>query len=246
MDLPGPELIAFIDESGDFELRNINPHYPVCAQCALTSTVEGYLAKSVPALLRVKYDFFGNECIVLHGSKIRRRSGPFSILSDISVREDFQKAIARALEEIDGCLIVAAVHKQRHVATYLRPYDPFYLSLKFLLERLYLNWSLELRKGKRLLCVFESRGKNEDQRTTNWFNGICAGDNQSNAVFPFDLDFRPKDQNVIGHQYADLVAYAACRFVETWDDTRSDWLAVKGKLRAVYGERIGHGLKVFP
>ncbi len=246
MSLPRPELIAFIDESGDFELRKIDPNYPVCAQCALTSTVEEYLAKAVPNLLKIKYSFFGDECVVMHGHKIRKRSAPFDILRDDAVRDEFMAAISWAINELHGCLIVAAVHKPRHVKQYINPADPFYLSLQFLLERLYQLWASELAKGKRLLCVFEKRGAVEDRRTKDWFDQICDRGNYRRQVFPFDADFRTKDQNVIGHQYADLVAYAACRYVETGDDQRRDWLAVKDKLMKISGKIEGYGLKIFP
>lgn len=246
MPLPRTKLIAFIDESGDFELRNINPQYPVCAQCALTCTVDEYLANAVPNMMGVKYSFFGNECVVMHGHKIRKKSGPFEILRDAEVHKEFMEAIAWAIGKLDGCLVVAAVDKPRHVNQYINPEDPFFLSLQFLLERLQMHWATELHAGSRLLCVFEMRGREEDKRTQAWFDEICAGRNHRREVFNFDADFRPKDQNVIGHQYADLVAYAACRFVETRDEERQDWKAVKEKLRKVGGRMDGHGLKIFP
>jgi len=238
--------VAFIDESGDFELAKIDPNYPVCAQCALTCTVDEYLAKAVPNLMNLKYHFFGNEAVVMHGHKIRKRSLPFDILKDDEIRAEFMDAVSWAIGQLEGCLIVAAVHKPRHVGQYIHPTDPFFLSLQFLLERLYMHWVGKLVGGRRLLCVFEKRGPKEDERTRNWFHQICDGDNYRAQRFPFDIDFRSKDDNVIGHQYADLVAYAACRFVETGDGERRDWMAVKGKLRTVDGRYETHGLKVFP
>lgn len=244
--LPRPELIAFIDESGDFELSKIDPHYPVCAQCALTSTVDEYLAQAVPNMMTIKYHFFGNESVVMHGHKIRRRSAPFDILKNEETRAEFMSAVSWAIEQLNGCLIVAAVHKTKHVNQYIYPDDPFFLSLQFLLERLYMHWARDLIGGRRLLCVFEKRGSKEDTKTREWFDDICGGKNFRNQKFPFDHDFRTKEENVIGHQYADLVAYAACRFVETGDETRQDWNAVKAKLRTVDGKFETHGLKVFP
>jgi hypothetical protein len=244
--LPKPELIAFIDESGDFELAKIDQRYPICAQSALTSTVDEYLAKAVPNLMNLKYHFFGNEAIVMHGHKIRKRSASFDILKDDDTRESFMQAVGWAINELDGCLIVAAVDKPKHRAQYFHPEDPFFLSLQFLLERLYMHWASRLTGGRRLLCVFEKRGPKEDARTAKWFEEICEGKNYRNQKFPFTADFRSKDDNIIGHQYADLVAYAACRFVETGDEERRDWQAVKEKLRKVEGKFETHGLKIFP
>jgi hypothetical protein len=244
--LPRTDFIAFIDESGDFEMDPIDPKFPVCAQCAVTCTVEEYLTKALPNLLRVKYSFFGNECVVMHGHKIRKKTGPFLILKDDEVFEEFMRAISWCFKEMDGCLVVAAVDKLKHKAKYVWPDDPLYLCLQFLLERLHDHWRPKLVNGKRLLCVFEKRGAAEDKVTKEHFDKICAGANYRHRVFPFDADFRPKDNNVAGHQYADLAAYAASRYVETRNEERKDWQAVRDKLRTVGGAHLGHGLKIFP
>lgn len=244
--LPRPDPIAFIDESGDFELTKINPGYPICAQCALTCTVDQYLANAAPNLMKIKYHFFGNECVVIHGHKLRKRSPPFDILATPEISSEFMDALKWAFDSIDGILISAAVDKPRHRGQYINPEDPFFLSLQFLLERLNAHWKGKLGPQRKLLCVFEQRGKNEDRRTLEWFREICDGRNFRAQKFHFDADFRPKDQNVLGHQYADLAAYAVCRYVETRDETRKDWLAIKDKLWSVNGVLIGNGLKIFP
>lgn len=244
--LPKPELIAFIDESGDFELRKIDPHYPVCAQCALTCTVDQYLAHAVPDMMSLKYHFFGNESVVMHGAKIRRRSPPFDILRDPETLAQFIEAVAWTIEHMEGCLVIAAVHKERLVGQYIDPINPLFLSLQFLLERLYMHWARRLFGGRRLLCVFEKRGTKEDLETERYFDAICDGDNWGSRKFPFDIDFRAKTDNVIGHQIADLAAYSACRFVQTGDEGARPWQAVKARLRTVDGRYEQHGLKVFP
>jgi hypothetical protein len=94
--------------------------------------------------------------------------------------------------------------------------------------------------------VFKKRGASEDARTLKLFREICDGRNYRSRIFHFDADFRPKLDNVIGHQYADLAAYSACRYVERRDETRKDWLAVKQSLRVCGNTFLGHGLKVFP
>lgn len=244
--LPRTDLIAFIDETGDFNLSPIDPSMPVCAQCALTSTVEQYLTSTLPALLRVKYSFFGNECLVMHGHKIRKKSGDFRILEDKEIHNEFMDAISHCFETLEGCLVIAAVDKARHKAKYVNPVDPFYLTLQFLLERLHDDWRSQLSVSRRLLCVFEKRGDAEDKKTLAMFEKICAGENYRSRKFHFDADFRPKSDNVVGHQYADLAAYTACRFVESQNEERKDWKAIKDKLRVCGGTYMGHGLKIFP
>lgn len=244
--LPRTELIAFIDEAGDFTLDPIDPRMPVCAQCALTSTVDQYLAAMVPAMMRLKYHFFGNECVVMHGHKIRKKAAEFRILQDEAIHAEFMDAICKCFEALEGCLIIAAVDKPRHVAKYVYPDEPTFLSLQFLLERLHDHWRPRLAVNRRLLCVFEKRGDDEDARTLAIFNEVCAGRNYRHRVFHFDADFRPKSDNVVGHQYADLAAYTACRYVEARNGDRKDWRAIEGRLRSVGGTFFGHGLKVFP
>jgi len=244
--LPQTDAIAFIDESGDFELAKLNPAYPICAQCALTCTVDQYLANAVPNLMKIKYHFFGNECVVIHGHKLRKRSVPFNILADPETFGEFMNALKWAFDNIDGQLIASAVDKPRHKEQYANPNDPFFLSLQFLLERLNAYWRGKLTAKNRLLCVFEQRGAKEDRKTLEWFREICDGRNFRSQKFHFDADFRPKDQNVIGHQYADLAAYAICRYVESRDENRKDWLAIKDKMWRVGNVLIGHGLKIFP
>eukprot|EP01037_Dinobryon_pediforme_P018462 gene18462-18737_t len=241
-----PEIIAFIDESGDFELSNVDVRFPICAQCALTSTVDDYLSGAVPDLMKIKYHFFGNETVVVHGHKIRRRSGPFAILQDENIRNEFMDALCWAIGNLKGNLIVAVVDKAKLKGQYVSPTNPFFLTLQFLLERLYLYWQGSLFGGRRLLCVFEKRGAKEDAQTLEWFEEICGGNNYRHRAFPFDADFREKSENVVGHQFADLVAYSACRFVESGDGARLDWITVKEKLFQVDGKLQGNGLKVFP
>ncbi len=247
MGLLNPKYVAFIDETGDYVLHGHDPGYPIFATCALTTTTELYLKTVIPAMSAVKYRFWGHECLVFHGARIRSRKHPFTNLKDEGVRDEFMEAVAQAFGKIEAHLIGAAIHKPRHCAQYIDPGNPFYLSLQFLLERLAMHWSGRLSPAQKLLCVFESRGASEDNITKGWFQKICAGENHRNHVFHFECDFRGKDVNVIGHQFADLAAYTVAKYAETGDEDRLDWRAVKPKLRKSWSGRIlGYGLKIFP
>jgi hypothetical protein len=142
-----PEFIAFIDESGDFEMGAIDAGNFVCSQCALTSTVADYIKYTLPNLTRLKYKFFGAESTILHGHRIRKKSGSFSVLSDETVFQQFMDGITECFNSMAGCLVIAAVDKKLHKAQYSTPYDPFYLSLQFVLERLHDHWSQRGRQA---------------------------------------------------------------------------------------------------
>ena len=241
--MPHP-YIAFIDETGDYGLDPIDPSMPIFAMCAITSTLTDYLEKTVPELLFSKYNIFGTENIVYHGHKIRQRKGPFIVLRDEELRTRFMLRLNQTFQRMGGSIFAAGVHKPRLVQQYAYPEEPFFLSLQFLLERLHLHWKTSARQP--LLCIFESRGKEEDKRTEEWFNRICAGQNYRRYIFHMTCRFEPKEANVHGHQLADLAAYTFARYIENRDETRLDWQAIRDKIATHNGVRDGIGLKIFP
>jgi hypothetical protein len=244
---PGPEHVAFIDETGDHGLEKIDPNFPIFAICAVTTTVLKYTTNAAANLKQIKYHYWGHECEVIHGYKIRKKSGPFQFLKDQKASTAFYESLCLAFEELDATIVSAAIHKPNHKKQYSAPDNPFFLSLQFVLERLKMQWGGKISAAKPLLCVFEARGRDDDARTTDWFNEICAGKNFRGEIFPFISDFKKKEQNVCGHQYADLAAYTIARFVETGDETRKDWTVVKKRLRkSLLGNIQGYGLKTFP
>jgi hypothetical protein len=244
---PNPTYIAFIDETGDHGLEKIDPTFPVFAICAITTTVEKYISNAVSNLQTLKYYFFGHECVVIHGHKIRKKAQPFLFLKDPDAQKQFFEGLCALFDELDGYVIAAAINKPKLVQQYSTPGNPFFLSLQFVLERLNMHWAGKLSATNKLLCVFEERGGNEDSKTLEWFKEICAGNNFRGDTFHFEIDFKKKEQNVSGHQYADLAAYTIARFVESGDETRKDWAVVKKRIRkSLFGNIYGYGLKVFP
>lgn len=239
--------IAFIDETGEYGLETVDPKFPVFATCAVTSTVKGYLEQSKPKLEAIKQQVFGAQDVIFHGHKIRQKEDPFHILKDQKTHDTFMAHIVKAFGELDGIIIAAAIRKDLHKKQYSEPENPFFLSLKFVLERLAMHWGGTIGPSNKLLCVFEKRGRKEDARTKVWFDAICAGNNFRGQVFHFESDFQSKDENIPGHQYADLSAYTVARYAETKDETRKDWIAIKGKIRkSWFGKIEGYGLKIFP
>lgn len=240
--------VAFIDETGEYGLESVNSQFPLFAVYALTSTVAGYEAKSEPFLKNLKQTFFGTDSVVLHGRKIRQKKEPFHILKKPETMSAFMDMLCEGFAALDGHLIAAVIHKDKHKKQYSEPENPFFLSTKFVLERLHMHWKGVVGKNNKLLCVFEKRGKHEDVRTKSWFDRICAGENYRGETFHFECEFRDKKENLCGHQYADLAAYSIARFVESGDKNRKDWVAIKEKIRRSARTQAieGYGLKTFP
>jgi hypothetical protein len=161
--------VAFIDETGEYGLESVNSQFPLFAVCALTSTVAGYEAKSEPFLKNLKQTFFGTDSVVLHGHKIRQKKEPFHILKKPETMSAFMDMLCEGFAALDGHLIAAVIHKDKHKKQYSEPENPFFLSTKFVLERLHMHWKGVVGKNNKLLCVFEKRGKHEDVRTKSWF-----------------------------------------------------------------------------
>jgi hypothetical protein len=245
--LPQNKFVAFLDETGDHGMENIDPTYPVFAICCQATRTEDYQKVSLPNLTKMKLDVFKREDIILHGAKIRQRKPPFDCLKDKEVCDKFLAGISDCFKQMDGRLVASAIHKPKHKEKYADPGNPFFLSLQFVLERLHMHYGTAVNENNKLHCVFESRGKAEDKITGGWFDDICNGRNYSESIFHFSREFQPKSENIAGHQYADLAAYTIARYVETEDETRKDWVAIKEKMRkAWWGKIIGYGLKIFP
>jgi hypothetical protein len=64
-------------------------------------------------MMSLKYHFFGSECVVTHGHKIRKKAGNFRILQDEAIHAEFMDAVCHCFGSLDGCLVIAAVDKPR-------------------------------------------------------------------------------------------------------------------------------------
>ena len=73
-------LIAFLDEAGDHKLELVDKDFPIFVLVALVCDRNQYIEQIVPAVYRLKINWFGHEGVVLHSRDIRRANGEFSFL----------------------------------------------------------------------------------------------------------------------------------------------------------------------
>jgi hypothetical protein len=245
--MPFSNYVAYFDESGDHGLVNIDPTFPVFVLCGVVFEISDYLNHDKPAFGQIKFDHFGHDAVIFHSREIRKRLGPFQILTNTATRNAFMTDITDFYNASRGTIIAAGIDKNRHVAQYRFPIDPYSISLLFCLERLY---GFLVDRGHEnngtLTCVFEKRGPAEDKQLAAEFLHICNGNNRWGQL-PFTAVFADKLTNMIGLQVADLAAYPIARRIMNPRTANPAFRAIRRRFRRSDGGRInGYGLKVFP
>src|SRR6266849_5565930 len=130
------DYIVYADESGDHSLTSIDPQFPVFVLVFCIVHKPVYLDQVVPPFLRLKFEFWGHDSVVLHAHEIRKAQGDFNILLNANTRARFFERLNRIIEAADFTVIAAVIDKQRHAARYRQPADPYEVALGFCMEQL--------------------------------------------------------------------------------------------------------------
>ncbi|HHL42793.1 MAG TPA: DUF3800 domain-containing protein [Hellea balneolensis] len=237
------DYIVYVDESGDHNLVNVNPDFPVFCLSFCVVTKERYLSKIVPAFQKFKFDFWGHDLVVLHEHEIRKSKNLFSFLMESKeVRQNFFRALNDLVEDSDISVFAAVIQKDRLKNKYAYPDNPYNIAMLFCMEKLRDFLVQNNQKNKKISVVFESRGKKEDNDLEIEFRRIC--DNERNWAykntdfkeFDFEPIFAPKAVNSTGLQLADLVARPVALSVIKPGQPNRAYEIIKEKL----------SLKIFP
>ena len=241
-------LIVYLDETGDHSLELVDKDYPVFGLVMVICDHNAYIDKIVPAIYRLKMDFFGHEGVILRSYDIRKQKGPYAFLSNAARRNEFYSRINGIMGLQDYTLVAAMIRKQHHKERYgdaaANPYD---LAMEFALERLLPI--LEQAGQTEVYIMAEGRGKKEDdQLSLSFYRFVNKGNEYVSTArvkrILFHLTFRTKEMNMVGMQLADLAAYPTARHVidpnkpnPAYDILRPRFYAGPGRVR---------GLKIFP
>lgn len=245
------DFIVFLDEAGDHTLEIVDKDFPIFILVAFIVERDYYIKEISPDVVRVKYDFFNSEGIILHSRDIRKRQGSFLILMNPEVRKRFYQAINEVMKQNQYHLISCVIKKQEHKEKYgVFAENPYDLSMKIILERLIHFCEKNDLEGVHLIA--ESRGKREDDALRLTFLKVILEGTEyipKEKFYRIDpkLEFHSKERNIIGHQLADLVAYPIGRKTLRPDIENIPFEIIKNKF---YGgnsnEPDKYGLKVFP
>ena len=69
--------MVYVDESGDPNLKKINPNFPVFVLTLCVVKKEVYAEKIIPEMSKFKFRHFGHDMVVLHERDIRKQTGDF-------------------------------------------------------------------------------------------------------------------------------------------------------------------------
>jgi hypothetical protein len=239
--------IVYVDESGDHGLKAINPQNPIFVLAFCIFDKAAYRALIVSQVQKLKFDFWGHDCVILHSHDIRKAHGDFNILLNAEVRSAFMASVNALMEKLPFTIIAAAIDKQRYVSRFPEPANPYEIALAFCMERLH-HWLREHGQNDKLTHVIvEQRGRAEDAALELEFRRIAAGRNRAGPMPNLDIRFMDKRHNSTGLQIADLVAHPIGRHVINPGQANRAFALIEQKFRRSGDGRFqGYGLKVFP
>lgn len=200
------DYVVYVDESGDHSLASIDPDYPVFVLALCVFHKRHYAEKIIPAVEKLKFNYFGHDSVVLHEHEIRKQKGEFAFLSHHPTRIEFMERLTSIMEASNFILVACVVDKTRLSRNEGATSNPYHIALGICLEVLR---EFLAEKGQDQLqthVVVECRGKKEDAELELEFRRICDGENQGNRQLPFNIVFADKKTNLTGLQLADLVA----------------------------------------
>lgn len=200
------DYVVYVDESGDHSLASVDKDYPVFVLALCIFHKRHYSEKIIPAVEKLKFNYFGHDSVVLHENEIRKQKGPFAFLAQRAVRDEFMDQLSSIVDASNFILIACVVDKARLPKGEGAASNPYHIALGICLEALRTFLAEKKQDDLKTHVVVECRGKKEDVELELEFRRICDGSNPGGRPLPFDIVFADKKTNLAGLQLADLVA----------------------------------------
>lgn len=238
----------FLDESGDHSLDKIDNSYPMFVLAGCIFDLDYYSTTVEPKINELKMKYFGRNDIIFRSYDIRKQKGGFVSLVDKKKRDSFYMDLNDLIKSFDFKIIAGAIHKSKLKEQYTDPGNPYSLCLQFILERSVMFLG---RSKEKMIFRIESRETHNDRKLAEIYEKFRFSDHnffkKEEIQFKFiDLSFNQKNQNITGHQIADLVAYPIG--ISVLDEKRDNkaFDIIKIKFHNKDGEYQNFGLKIFP
>ncbi len=239
--------IAFFDECGDHSLTKIDKDFPLFLLCTVIVKRDIYADQIIPAIAKFKLKYFAHEGINLHSREIRKAEGPFKILQNSELRQNFLTELSQLMATIPFTLFITAIQKNEYAKRYGKEArNPYDVALEYSFERI-LSF-LETQNEHQLPVIAEARGQQEDDALLASFQKLMTHGTYYNSAQRFrklicPISFRRKHDNIAGIQLADLCAHPTARHLLKPLVPSQAYDAVKPH---IYAAGKVNGLKVYP
>jgi len=242
------DYIIYVDESGDANLDNPNPSYPLFVLAFCIFLKSDYSASVSPSIQNLKFKHFGHDAVVLHEREIRQQAPPFVFLKSVDKRKIFMNDLNELIDSSNMIVIAASIDKMRLKERYKYPENPYHLALKFCMERVAKFLGVCGQSDRVTHIIFEKRGKDEDRELELEFLRIKDGANFASAKMEgMKIIFADKKANSGGLQLADLIARPiGINHLRPDQPNRAFEIIEKKFDRNSRGHFGGFGLKKFP
>lgn len=239
----------FLDESGDHNLRVIDPQYPLFVLGGVIVDKDYAEGELTERMTGFKRELFGREDLILHTADITRNRNGFERLKDAGFRQAFYEQLNALMADLRYSVVACAIRKDQHLSRYgVAALDPYLLSLDVLVERFCMDVG-NIEGGG--LIVAERRDPTLDHELElAWLNLKIQGTRflQAKQIERriLAMNLRDKKANLAGLQLADLVVTPIGRKV-LGKTVKEDYRVVEQKFRCSGSGRIeGYGLVVLP
>lgn len=238
----------FLDECGDQNLANFDPSFPIFTLCGIVLSEEQLQILS-SQINDLKKTFWGDKKIILHSRDIRKCQNGFELFFNLETKQSFYERINEILGQDIYTIICCAILKEPYIRQYGKLNDVYGQSLSFIMERTVFYLDGVKKSNIELTTIIEKRGKKEDSSLLAYYNSLIdrgtywvTADRIKSYFKNFQM--KAKQDNIIGLQVADLIAYPITRHILDENAVNLSFDIIK---RNIYtkGDKL-YGMKVFP
>lgn len=152
------DFVIYGDETGDHSMKIAYECHPIFALVLCIFSKNDYIIDVVKHLKELKFRFWGHDATILHSSKLRKQKEDFQFLQNQKRRALFIERLNIAIKNSPFTIISTVIDKRTLKQQYVKPENPYELSLEYCLERVYLFLKEKKQIGKTTHIILESRG----------------------------------------------------------------------------------------
>lgn len=221
------DYILFLDESAE---TKTNPYLLLGGIIISRNNYKKFL---IPSIQNTK-SILGNSNIVFHYTNMLKKQKDFKMMcSNTSMCTNFWDSLRKSIDEVDFKVITAYTNAKEYYKEYPEFSHDIYEILFSSVINSYIHFLI--KNKARGSIVFESREETQNRKIQKHYFNILQ--NGTNIYIPEAIDkyitttsFTVKEENSIGLQIADIVAYNCIRYINGYNIQHSMWNVLEPKI----------------